>query len=300
MVPRDAAYSSLVLSLVYRIIQGGMKSNPQNIPPAGPVHRIGAIRFFNTRPLVYSLDENPAVRVEYDIPSALAEGMDAGRYDVSLTPSIDYQAPHRQWVMVPAGGICSWGAVLTVRIFSREPLDRMVRIAGDRDSHTSIALARILWKLRYGRELDMVPLEGAISSAPAVLLIGDKVISQLPRWEHQLDLGAAWTEATGLPFVWAFWSMPEDRAARPLYDILHGARLAGERNLPQIIRRHAEAHGFPEDVAKRYFQENIHFELTGAHLQGLAAFYQLAHEMGITCANRPLRAAGAAAERAAI
>ena len=40
----------------------------------------------------------------------------------------------------------------------------------------------------------------------AMLLIGDKVVTREPRgMGFQLDLGAAWKELTGLPFVFAVW-----------------------------------------------------------------------------------------------
>ena len=42
----------------------------------------------------------------------------------------------------------------------------------------------------------------------ARLLIGDKVVTDAPptdRYPHQMDLGEAWKDLTGLPFVYAMW-----------------------------------------------------------------------------------------------
>ena len=49
----------------------------------------------------------------------------------------------------------------------------------------------------------------------SVLLIGDKVVTDAPpeeRYPYQMDLGAAWKELTGLPFVYAVWSVPDSDA----------------------------------------------------------------------------------------
>jgi chorismate dehydratase len=47
----------------------------------------------------------------------------------------------------------------------------------------------------------------------AVLLIGDKVVDPTRAgYAYEVDLGGAWRQMTGLPFVFAVWASPEPAA----------------------------------------------------------------------------------------
>ena len=257
---------------------------------------MGAVSFFNARPLIWGLDDQREVYLERKAPSALAGAIDRGELDVGLVPSVDYQASQRDWVALPVGAIGSAGEVLTVRVFSSEPLERVEQIACDLDSHTSVVLCQVVWHLRYHRALRVVPLDGDGAAATAVLLIGDKVLDQLEGGSgqlhdrpYQLDLGGAWAELTGLPFVYAFWAGPARSDMDQLVEILRQAYQGGMGQLEEIVQRFAPQHGFEEEVARRYLRENIRFGFGSAEQQGLRRFYELAYELGLIEANRPLR-----------
>ena len=145
-------------------------------PVRGGRYRVAAVSFFNTRPLTYALQGDDRVDIRFDVPSRLAEQMEAGTVDCALVPSIDYQRTSQNWSILPIAAIASQGEVLTVRIMSRVPLDEIECLACDGDSHTSIALAGVIWQLRFGREMPMKALVGPIEDQQTVLLIGDKVL----------------------------------------------------------------------------------------------------------------------------
>lgn len=252
--------------------------------------RVGAVRFFNARPLIYNLEQHEGIELIRDVPAQLAGELDHGRLDIALIPSIDYQLAQTEWSILPTSTICSSGEVITVRVFSRVPVDAIACIYCDTDSHTSLILARIIWQGLYGRELEIQPLAGPPHDFESVLLIGDKVIPQLSAgWPYQLDLGRAWTEWTGLPFVYAFWAGPErgdmDLPAR----ILQQAYQEGMRNLDQIIDRYGPEHGFSPDLARQYFAENIQFDFGERQVAGLKKFYECASGMKLIETNKPLR-----------
>ena len=91
--------------------------------------------------------------------------------------------------VVPSGGIGCDGPTLTVRIFSRLPIDKITTLACDVESHIPVALARIVLAERYGITPRLLDLAGDGSDAPAILLIGDKVVMCRPSgMPHQLDL----------------------------------------------------------------------------------------------------------------
>ena len=57
----------------------------------------------------------------------------------------------RSLVVVPGGAIGADGETMTVRLFSRRPLDELETVHVDPDSHTSVVLMRILLAQRTGR-----------------------------------------------------------------------------------------------------------------------------------------------------
>src|SRR5262249_40517074 len=124
------------------------------------------------------------------------------------------------------------GPTMTVRLFSSVPLERVEAIHADTDSHTSVILAQVLLHKLHGIRPRIIDFDArervAVSGGPAapapalsdwpatVLLIGDKVVTDHPpqgRYTHQLDLGEAWHQLTGLPFVYAIWMCRDADAA---------------------------------------------------------------------------------------
>ncbi len=171
---------------------------------------LGVVSFLNSRPLVAGLVDRADLSLVYDVPARLAERLDAGAVDVALLPIIDIIRSAGRWPVVSDACIGCDGETMTVRVFAQCPPDRVRRLAVDADSHTSVALARVLWHELYNRELDLAPLDArqdALDEHEAVLLIGDKVVD--PRrsgFAYEVDLGGAWRQLTGLPFVFAAWA----------------------------------------------------------------------------------------------
>lgn len=248
------------------------------IPPL----RVGSVSFLNAKPLIYGLDEVDGVDLMLDVPSRLLDGMREGRLDVALLPVIDYQRLDGARLLC-SGGIGCDGPTLTVRIFSPIPIERIETLACDTDSHTSVALARILLAEVYGVRPEFVPLaDRATHAPPALLLIGDKVIRDEPAgFAYQLDLGEAWKRWTGLPFVFAAWVARPGVDLRDLPATLDQCRREGLANIERIVSRHAEPHGWPVDIARRYLTEYLHFEIGPRQLDAIRRFHQLAAKHGV-------------------
>jgi len=253
--------------------------------------RISCVSFFNTTPLVYGLQHDASLRLRFGVPSSLLDDLKFNRADVALLPVIDYQhAPGLQ--IIPSGGIGCDGATLTVRLFSRSPIEQTTTLAADTDSHTSVALARVIFKNCYGLSPRVVPLNEA-SADDTLLLIGDKVITHPPVDKPvHLDLGYAWKQLTGLPFVFAVWTA---RAGVTLGDLprkLSDARAAGLAHIDELVETQAVPHGWPADVARQYLTDYLRFDIGARQLEAIARFHTLAYECGVfDHAPYPLRIA---------
>ncbi len=250
------------------------------------------------------------------VPSRLAAMLADVKCDVALLPVVDHWQARRRLVRVSDACIASDGETMTVRIFSRVPPRDIQRLHVDADSHTSVVLAKALWREMYHRRLEIVarpaatrsvgpprptwkekrPLQEAVEpivhpakpprtpverpcDVEAVLLIGDKVITAAPSdFSFQVDLGAAWKELTGLPFVFAAWYGRRDRDHEGLADLLERARDAGVKMIDQIAAEEAPRHGWPPETALKYLRDCMRYTLTPAMRTGMDRFFTLVHE----------------------
>ena len=174
--------------------------------------RIGAVAYLNTYPLVHGMQRGlGAGRVELslDVPAVLSDRMQAGQLDIALLPVIEL-ARMPELELVPGLGIVTRGPSRSVLLVSRRPIDAIRTIALDPESRTSNALVRVLCARAWGVEPEFrdgpADLQGALEACDAVVRIGDKALFEtVPQDCEAHDLGTAWTESTGLPFVFAAW-----------------------------------------------------------------------------------------------
>ena len=249
-------------------------------------HVIAAAGYLNARPLIEGLDATPRVEVLRDVPSRLRRKLAAGEAEAALLPSIDLQMIPGGLTVIRAGCVASVGMTLTVRIFSQVPASEISVLWADTDSHTSVALARVLWAQMYDRRLRIIPHDPAQGPPPedaeAVLLIGDKVVTDPPiGYSYQIDLGAKWFEMTGLPFVFAIWAAPRSADTRVMSLLLDEARRLGQQRLTEIALEHGPVYGWPTDMAVRYLTECLQFEFTDACREGMEEFFDRARDCGV-------------------
>ena len=266
-------------------ITGLHRSGPSHLTGQSRVLRVGSVSFLNAKPLIYGLDTTPGVDLQLDVPSRLLGGLEGGRFDVALLPVIDYQRLPGLRVLT-AGGIGCDGPTLTVRLFSRTAFEQTRILACDTDSHTSVALARVIFAERFGIRPEFVDLPAghAAPSDAAQLLIGDKVICDGPAGlPHQLDLGEAWKDLTGLPFVFALWTARPALGAAALGSLsaqLERAKALGLQNVEEVLSRYAEPRGWPRDTARQYLREYLNFDIGPRQLQAIRLFHELAAKHG--------------------
>lgn len=245
---------------------------------------LGIVSFLNSRPLMAGLDEDPALRLVPAVPSALYGLLREGAVDVALLPVVDIWRGGSQLQLVSDACIASSAETMTVRIFSRVPPDRIRSLLADPDSHTSVILARLLWREMYGRDLELHPWKPGqpADRAEAVLLIGDKVVADAPRgYGFEVDLGGAWRHLTDLPFVFAAWAGPTGRDLGRVAAALSTARDRGVAEAGQIAEKYAAAHQWPVSTARRYLSETLLYRLTPAARAGMSRFLESAERIGL-------------------
>jgi chorismate dehydratase len=248
--------------------------------------RVGAVNYLNTKPLIYDFEQfAPDVELVLDYPSRLADSLAAGSLDVALIPSIEFfQDPG--YTIVSDACIACRGPVLSVKLFSRVPIEQVRTLALDEGSRTSAALVRILLFERHGitPRTEPLPLGNALaeSRADAVLLIGDRAIHSPPgSFAEVWDLGDEWCRWAELPFVFAMWTARAGVDLGVIERALESARDAGVANLAKIAKREAAPLGLTQPECLGYLRDNLHFSLGPRELRGLELFYNLAQKQGL-------------------
>ena len=253
---------------------------------AGP--RIGSIPYLNVRPLVYGI-ENQVASCE---PSQLADLMYRKRFDVGIIPVAEVLL-HDQYDLLDGIAIAARGEVRSVFLTHRVPIEKIKRVAVTPSSRTSVWLLRVLLKVGYHIEPEFYPRPpGAkLSDHEAMLLIGDEAIwyatrnGKQPLW----DLGAAWVEMTGLPFVFAAWAFQRDTEKFELATVLRKAKTDGLAHIEEIVQNAPEA---TPEFLHEYYSKCVWYDLGDAEKQGLRRFQQYLKELGLVSSSHDLRYVG--------
>lgn len=257
-----------------------------------PALRIGLVRYLNAKPLCYSLAGRlPQAELVTDLPSRLAAALAAGELDVAMIPSVEYLRGIKScgYVALPGAAIATHGPVRSVKLLSHLPFGQIRRLALDEGSRTSQALCRVWLKGVHGVEpsileelpIGMPPEE---STADAVLVIGDRAM-RLPeeRFHAVVDLGEAWKNWTGLPFVFALWVAREREGLDldRLSHVLNECRDTGLKNAVQIAMEQAPRLGLSVEECVFYLTQQLSYDLNEPELAGLRLFAAKAEAMGL-------------------
>ena len=235
-----------------------------------PAPRIGCVRYLNSKPLIHGHHKE----VSFEVPASLADGLHAGRLDVALSPIFELMA-HPGYLVVDDVAIASDGPVYSVFIAHHGPLADVRTLYLDHDSRTSFNLQRVLLAEFHGLTPRHEPFPGGrppaeLRAGEGALIIGDPAIdfrlAHGKRYEY-LDLGAAWKQATGLPFVFAAWLVRADTPQPDqIGDRLRAWREAGQARVEEVI----EAEGrYPPELTRRYLTGFIRFQLGAAEKQAI-------------------------------
>ena len=237
--------------------------------------RVGSVDALNTVPLTRGLED----QIIFATPARFAEMLRRDELDAALVSVVEVLLNDRYDVL-DGIAIASLGEVKSVLLAHRRPLEEAKEIFCDTASLTSVRLLKVLLAER-GLQPEFKPLpDYNFATAPDYLmLIGDSALDFLfgPP-EHEIwDLGAAWYELTGLPFVYAVWALRRGIENTDLRRQLTEAKEFGLDTLDTIIRNRTD---YTEDFRKDYLGWHVHYHLGTDEKRGLAKFMGLLRKHG--------------------
>jgi len=235
----------------------------------GDSPRIGCVKYLNARPLIHGWQGE----VRSDHPSALCHLLAAGELDAALVSSFEYLR-NPIYSVIDRVAIASDGPVHSVVLAHLEPLEQLRAIVIDPASETSVNLLRCL--LGERRLTSTFASEGDLAPGRGRLLIGDQAI----RFRREagpeirfLDLGAAWKDLTGLPFVYALWLIrPDFPSTAALAEALRSLGRTNRANLDRVITAQPEA---DRAFCEFYFRDCLRFSFEAKEKQGFRRFAEL-------------------------
>ena len=235
--------------------------------------RLGRISYVNMAPVFFRL----AAEVDevQGVPTALNRQLVDGELDIAPISSIEYARHADRLRILPRLCVSSEGAVDSIQLVSKKPLEHVRTVAVTPESATSVVLTKVL--LPEARHAAFDDPE-----ADARLLIGDAALKSAfedPTPHH--DLGRLWLERTGLPMVFAVWAAPEPHAdgLLELQDSLVASVRAARTDPETLAYESSERYGYPAGFLARYF-EKLRYSFGPRERAGLLTFLELAHEVG--------------------
>lgn len=238
--------------------------------------RIGIVPYLNALPL-YSFLE---LSVLPDIPSVLEKKLLAGELDVALLPTFSIISNPSITPYLEAGCIASDGDVESVALFVKKNISFPQSIKSiylTPDSRTSVHLFKVLFSRFWNDSFDRLKITTDSTLADARLEIGDKALFFNDDSYQKIDLGLAWQQMTGLPFVYAVWSFIK----KPDQDVLQALSRAFKTGLGSIDSIVNQVKDFPVDVIRRYLTKSIQYEMDDRKMLGLKRFEEECKTIGL-------------------
>lgn len=236
--------------------------------------KISAVSYINTSPFMYGINRNEELLaisdISLDIPSICAEKLIENKVDIGLVP-VAALLDIPDYKIISDYCIGSIGAVTSVFIFSKKPIEEIQTLRLDSHSRTSNNLARVLLKNYWKRSITLSTEE----DADAYVLIGDRTFGKVGSEPYAYDLGEAWTNFTGLPFAFAVWAankaIPES-----FVQLFNQALKYGLDHRDELIDELPKVENFD---LREYLTESIDFNLTLEKRNAIQLFHHYINEL---------------------
>ncbi len=210
------------------------------------------------------------VELIIDYPANIASHLINDRIDIGLVPVAIIPFLKEHYIISDYCIGCD-GEVASVCLFSDVPLGEIETIFLDYQSRTSVALLKILlqehWKISPKLIAGKENYEQDIARTTAGLVIGDRALAQRLKSKYIYDLGLAWKEMTGMPFVFAVWVSNKELPTEFL-DAFNQVNEFGLHNLDDVIEQNC----FADFDLKGYYTNFVKFKLDEGMLTAKTLF----------------------------
>ena len=248
--------------------------------------QIGTVPYCNAFPLIHYLPEYlPDAVISEWIPSTMLEQLVQQKLDLALMPVAELLSFPQGQIISNCSIACN-GAVRSVLLFSRKPIEQIKTLSLDTASRSSVMICTLILRHFYRLAPETHRLEQNSNpndcSTDAFLVIGDRALSLQPagQWSYCYDIGELWKAKTGLPLVFAAWigTAPDSSVA----SALEASRDRGLQQLEAVLdAKERQGITLPLDREQMldYYRRAIVYKMGEEERAGLQRLFDLAHAM---------------------
>jgi len=247
--------------------------------------QIGTVPYCNAFPLTHYLPEYlPDVVISEWYPSAMREQLAEGKLDLALLPVAELTSLPQGKIVSNCCIACK-GAVRSVLLFSRTPIEQIRTIALDIASRSSVMICELLLRHFYRLQPEKYRLEANQNPntcpADAFLIIGDRALAFQPSecWTYRYDIGEFWKKKTGESLVFAAWIGGSPQVLEPfIVSALEQSRDRGLRQLETMLdakERQGTTLPLDREQILDYYRQAIVYTMGGEEHAGLQHFLRL-------------------------
>jgi len=280
--------------------------------------KIGRIPYANLFPTFYYMDNKcdlSCYTFFTGVPSVLNKMLRDGKLDISPSSSIEFLRNKNKYCLIPWFSISSSGAIGSILLFSKLPLEKLngKAVAVSSDSDTSAVLLKVILREFLSFKCKFQPItqrsvSNVLKSFDAVLYIGDTAMIEAKKSGHGTprtkysppihpspsrgegkgggelyvyDLGELWFKHTGLPFVFALWIVRKNTVLQKKELLkkfsldLINAKKYALKSLSSIAKMAPQKKWLSEEELVNFWQ-GISYDFTDKHLEGLRLFEKYA------------------------
>lgn len=231
--------------------------------------KVSAVSYTNMLPFIYGLEQGRIIGeidLYRDVPSECARKLIRKEADLGILP-VAALLDMPDYYIVSDYCLGATGAVDSVFIFSEKAIHEIGTLRLDAQSKTSNALAQVLLRHYWKREVSVVT-EG---EADAYVQIGDRTFGKKAVHPYHYDLSLHWQKFTGLPFVFAVWVANKKLPAAFLADF-NEALAFGVENRHLVAARLPKRADFDYE---HYLTKNIDYLYNEDKAKALTMFLEL-------------------------
>jgi chorismate dehydratase len=203
--------------------------------------KVSIVSYLNSKPFAFGLENSDIygkLEISFDPPAFCAAKLISKSADIGLVPvAVLPEIPDVK--IISDYCISANGRVDSVLLLSNVPVNNLKRIILDKNSRTSVMLARVLaselWNINpeWVGENDVEGLN--INHETGAVVIGDRALEIKSKFKFIYDLAEEWDKLTSLPFVFACW-VSNKPINQIILDEFNVALKSGIENIDQLIR----------------------------------------------------------------
>jgi len=260
------------------MVRGKIKDKHEKI-------RVSAVRYANTYPFIYGMNESGFDRkivLETDHPADCAAKLANGSVDIGLIP-VAALPMIRQYKIITDFCLGAYGKVRTVLLLSNCPFEEINTVNLDYRSISSGTLAKILAKNSWNRKFVWKNTTEKfdftnIADDHAIVLIGDQCFELEKKFSYKIDLAEEWYRFSGLPFAFACWTANRD-LDNSFLKAFNNALKRGVRNIRDVVKKFGKTGVISGDDLMDYLTLNIDYELNDDKRKAIDLFLKLMEKL---------------------